>query len=165
MAEALLCFPGHVIATLRNRIESVMRTDASGRQVPMRVGMRPEQREGVEYDWDFAASLLPISHELVVTKSSAPSLADQVLSDAADAGAHLRAWAEDGVPRAPEAAFLHRAYDPEATYASLSELAVDIQRCRAAGMAAVDHAGAPVRLGDLVSFRLSRARAHEHGFR
>ncbi|MER5302179.1 AAA family ATPase [Streptomyces lasiicapitis] len=158
--DAVLSFPGHLIATLRNRVEVVLTTDTAGRTVPTRFGTWAEQRDGLEYDVDFAASLLP-THELIVTKSSAPSLADGDFTDAVDAGAQLRQWAERGVDRAPRAEFLHRAYDGTATYESLSELAREIQVCRAAGMAAVDHRGRPVMLGDLVSYRLSKARSRE----
>jgi hypothetical protein len=156
MLEAVQCFPGHVIGVLRNRLDSVLTTDTAGRTVPTRVSLRAEARDGIEYDVDFAASLLP-THEMVVTKSAAPGLVDAVLTDAAAVGTELRAWADEGIARAPRADMLYRAYDGEATYESLSELAVEVQVCRAAGMAAIDHKGQLTTLGDLVSFRLSRA--------
>ncbi|GAA1110862.1 AAA family ATPase [Streptomyces javensis] len=158
MIEAVQCFPGHVVGILRNRLESVLITDAAGRTVPTRVSMRAEARDGLEYDVDFAASLLP-THELVVTKSAAPTLANEVFTDAVAVGAELRKWADEGIDRAPRVDMLHRAYDGEATYESLSQLALEIQERRAAGMAAVDHKGQLTTLGDLVSFRLSRAYA------
>lgn len=156
MIEAVQCFPGHVIGILRNRLEAVLTTDAAGRTVPVRVSMRAEARDGLEYDVDFAASLLP-THELVVTKSAAPGLADEVLTDAVAVGAELRKWAAEGIDRAPRAEFLHRAYDPGATYESLSQLAQDVQYCRASGMAAVDPRGKATTLGEVISFRLSAA--------
>ncbi|WP_282792942.1 AAA family ATPase [Streptomyces sp. CC224B] len=160
MLEAVMCFPGHVVATLRDKLEVVLRTDAQGRQVPTRVGLRPEMLGGIEYEVDFAASLLP-THELVVTKSSLPAFANEVLDDPAAVGKALRTWAEEGVPRGPRVEFLHRAYDPEATYESLSALIEEVQYCRAAGMAAVDHTGAATTLAEVISFRLSRARKRQ----
>jgi DNA polymerase III delta prime subunit len=160
MLDAIMCFPGHVIATLRDKVEVVLRTDAQGRQVPTRVGLRPEQQGGLEYEVDFAASMLP-THELVVAKSSVPGFANEVLDDAAAVGKALRAWSEDGVPRGPRVDLLHRAYDPEATYASLSALVDEVQHCRAAGMAAIDHKGAATTLADLISFRLPLVRKRE----
>ncbi|MDX3165978.1 AAA family ATPase [Streptomyces scabiei] len=158
MLEAVQCHPGHVIGVLRNRLDAVLTTDAAGRTVPTRVSLRAEARDGIEYDVDFAASLLP-SHELVVTKSAAPALVDGVLTDAVAVGAELRKWADEGIDRAPRVDMLYRAYDGDATYESLSELAREIQECRAAGMAAIDHQGKLTTLADLVSFRLSRAYA------
>jgi hypothetical protein len=97
------------------------------------------------------------THELVVTKSSVASMANEVLDDPAAIGKTLRAWAEQGVPRGPRTDFLHRAYDPEATYESLSALAQEVQYGRASGMAALDHKGDATTLGELISFRLSAA--------
>ncbi|TQE33117.1 AAA family ATPase [Streptomyces ipomoeae] len=160
MLEAVMCCPAHVVATLRDKVEVVLRIDEAGRHIPVRVGTRPEQMSSLEYEVDFAASMLP-THELVVTKSSVAALESEVLDDAAAVGKALRAWAEEGVPRGPRADFLHRAYEPEATYESLSELAQEVQYNRASGMAAVNHAGAATTLGELISFRLSRARKRE----
>ena len=156
MLEAVMCFPGHVVMTLRDKLDVVLRPDASGHLVPTRVSLRPEQISGLEYEVDFAATLLP-THELVVTKSSAPGLANEVLEDASAAGKALAEWAAEGTPRGPRQEFLQRAYDPEATYESLSQLAVEIRYHRSAGMAAIDPNGQPTTLAEVISFRLSRA--------
>ncbi|MFF3731005.1 hypothetical protein ACFYXM_11940 [Streptomyces sp. NPDC002476] len=108
----------------------------------------------LECEVDFAASMRP-THELVVTKPSPP---DEVLDDAAAIGKALRAWSEEGVARGPRADFLHRAYDSEATYESLSALVEKGAHCRAAGMAAIDHTGAATTLAEVISFRLRPAR-------
>ncbi|MCZ0983898.1 AAA family ATPase [Streptomyces diastatochromogenes] len=158
MLEAVQCFPGHVIGVLRNRLDVVLATDSSGRTVPSRVSLRAEQRDGLEYDMDFAASMLP-TRELAVTKSGAPGQAGEIFTDAVAVAAELRKWAEDGVDRAPKAEFLRRAYDGEATYESLSQLALEIQECRAAGMAALDPKNKLTTLGAVVSLRLRAARS------
>ncbi|WP_333745524.1 AAA family ATPase [Streptomyces sp. IBSBF 2950] len=158
--DAVHSFPGHVIGVLRNQLDVVLATDTAGRTVPTRVSMRAEQRDGIEYEVDFCASMLP-TREMVITKSPTPTLRDEVLTDPAAVGAELRKWAEDGVDRAPRAEFLHRAYDPAATYESLSELTLEIEQCRASGMAALNHKNQLTTLGDLVSFRLSRVRRNQ----
>ncbi|MFJ2752766.1 hypothetical protein [Streptomyces sp. NPDC087297] len=158
MLAAVQCHPGHLIGVLRNRLDVVLATDPTGRTVPTRVSLRAEQRDGLEYDFDFAASMLP-SREMLVTKSAAPGLTGEVLTDAGDTGSRLRAWAQEGIDRGPTADLLHRAYDGEATYETLSALAQEVQLRRAGAMAAVDHDGKLTTLGDLVSFRLSRAYA------
>lgn len=156
MIEAVQCFPGHVVAVLRNRLEAVLAADAAGRTVPTRVSLRAEARDGLEYDVDFAASVLS-THEMVVTKSAAPGLADEVLTDAAAVGAELRKWAAEGVDRAPRAEFLRRAYDGDATYEALSQLAQEVRSCRASGMAALDPRGKATTLGEVISYRLAAA--------
>ncbi|MFZ3475231.1 hypothetical protein ACODT3_43005 [Streptomyces sp. 4.24] len=156
MLAAVQCHPGHLIGVLRNRLDVVLATDLAGRTVPTRVSLRAEQRDGLEYDFDFAASMLP-SREMLVTKSAAPGLTGEVLTDASALGTQLRTWAQNGIDRAPTAELLHRAYERGATYEALSELAQEVQLRRAGAMAAVDHEGKLTTLGDLVSFRLSRA--------
>ncbi|MBP5918699.1 AAA family ATPase [Streptomyces sp. LBUM 1486] len=160
MLEAVMCHPGHLIATLRDKVEVVLRTDADGRQVPTRVGLRPEQQASIEYDVDFAATMLP-THELLVSKSSAPGLDGEPLTDPAGVGKTLRAWADEGTPRGPHTGLLHRAYDPNATYASLSQLAQDVQHHRASGMAALDRHGLATTLADVISLRLKAAYKRE----
>ncbi|WP_435245193.1 hypothetical protein [Streptomyces tendae] len=164
MVESVHCFPGHVIGVMRNRLDVVLAADSAGRTLPTRVSLRADQRDGLEYEVDFAASMLP-TREMAVTKSAAPGLAGEVLTDAVAVGAELRKWAEDGVDRAPKADFLRRAYDGEATYESLSQLALEIQECRAAGMAALDPDHKLTTLGAVVSLRLSytRRRAQQAG--
>ncbi|MEU2453840.1 AAA family ATPase [Streptomyces sp. NPDC012765] len=156
MLAAVQCHPGHVIGVLRNRLDVVLATDLAGRTVPTRVSLRAEQRDGLEYDFDFAASMLP-SREMLVTKSAAPGLTGEVLTDASALGTQLRTWAQNGIDRAPTTDLLHRAYERGADYEALSELAQEVQLRRAGAMAAVDHEGKLTTLGDLVSFRLSRA--------
>ncbi|MFC8570776.1 AAA family ATPase [Streptomyces sp. NPDC057245] len=156
--NAVLAFPGHVVATLRNRVEFVLETDAQGRTMPARAAGRMEARDGLEYEVDFTGSMLP-THELWVTKSNAPGLSNELFTDPVEVGKQLRAWAETGVDRAPRVDFLHRAYDGEATYEALSELAREIQACRASKMAALDPSGNPTTLGDVVSYRLAAAYA------
>ncbi|MFD6534889.1 DEAD/DEAH box helicase family protein [Streptomyces goshikiensis] len=156
MLAAVQCHPGHLIGVLRNRLDVVLATDLAGRTVPTRVSLRAEQRDGLEYDFDFAASMLP-SREMLVTKSAAPGLTGEVLTDASAVGTQLRTWAQNGIDRAPTAELLHRAYERGATYEALSELTQEVQLRRAGAMAAVDHEGKLTTLGALVSFRLSRA--------
>lgn len=156
MLAAVQCHPGHVIGVLRNRLDVVLATDLAGRTVPTRVSLRAEQRDGLEYDFDFAASMLP-SHEMLATKSAAPGLTGEILTDAADTGARLLAWSQEGIDCGPTADLLHRAYARGASYEELSELAQEVQLRRAGAMAALDHKDKLTTLGDLVSFRLSRA--------
>ncbi|MFD5878440.1 AAA family ATPase [Streptomyces yangpuensis] len=156
MLEAVQCFPGHVIGVLRNRLDVVLTTDTAGRTVPTRVSLRADGRDGLEYEVDFAASMLP-SREVLVTKSAAPGLVGEIRTDAVAVGAELKKWAEEGIDRAPRADFLRRAYDGQATYESLKELTLEVQACRAEGMAALSPTNRLTTLGTVVSYRLNAA--------
>lgn len=68
LVEAILRSNLHVITTMRSHMEYVLETDARGKQVPKKVGMKPIQRQGMEYEFDVICDL-DIEHLLIVTKS------------------------------------------------------------------------------------------------
>ena len=72
MIEATLRSPAHVIATLRTKIEYVMEEETrDGRKVmvPKKLGMKPIQREGMEYEFDIFGDIEADTHLLKITKS------------------------------------------------------------------------------------------------
>ena len=73
MIEAMLASPAHIIATMRSKTEYVLETDANGKQVPVRKGMAPVQRAGMEYEFDIYMSM-DWSHVGEVTKSRCRSV-------------------------------------------------------------------------------------------
>lgn len=68
MLDAILAYPGHVIITLRVKTEYVLVTNDKGKQEPQRVGMKPIQREGIEYELDLVGDL-NVDNVLTVAKS------------------------------------------------------------------------------------------------
>ncbi|MFF0546914.1 ATP-binding protein [Nocardia thailandica] len=68
MLDAILAYPGHVIITLRVKTEYVLVTNDRGKQEPQRVGMKPIQREGIEYELDLVGDL-NLDNVLTVSKS------------------------------------------------------------------------------------------------
>jgi hypothetical protein len=97
MVAAILAYPGHVVASMRSYTEWVLENGK-----PQRVGMRPEQRKGIEYEFDVAVAM-DIDNRLEVLKSRCPSLSRKVFEKpqgARDIAAPLLAW----LASAPEAA-------------------------------------------------------------
>ena len=89
MVAAILAYPGHVVASMRSYTEWVLE---GGK--PQRVGMRPEQRKGIEYEFDIAVSM-DIDNRLEVLKSRCPGLNRKVIdrpNGARDIAAPLLAW-------------------------------------------------------------------------
>ncbi|MBX9425482.1 ATP-binding protein [Streptomyces lateritius] len=78
MVDALLSYPGHVIATMRSVTEWVLQENARGRREPVMVGMRPEQRKGIEYEFDLVAEM-DVTNRLRFLKSRCPALHQQIL--------------------------------------------------------------------------------------
>jgi hypothetical protein len=107
LVQAILTYPGHVIATMRSKTEWTT-VDNNGRKTPQRVGLAPEQGKGVEYEFDL---LVEISTEHVanVIKDRTGKFQDKLLDKPGeDFGRDLAAWLSDGlpspVPSAPTAA-------------------------------------------------------------
>jgi hypothetical protein len=89
MVAAILDYPGHVVCSMRSYTEWVLN---GGK--PERVGMRPEQRKGIEYEFDLAVAM-DLDNRLEVLKSRCPSLHRAVIdrpNGARDIAAPLLAW-------------------------------------------------------------------------
>jgi hypothetical protein len=89
MVAALLEYPGHVVASMRSYTEWVLN---GGK--PERVGTRPEQRKGIEYEFDLAVAM-DLDNTLEVLKSRCPGLNRKVIqrpNGARDIAAPLLAW-------------------------------------------------------------------------
>lgn len=56
MFDAILSFPGHVIVTMRAKTEYVIE-EINGKKTPRKIGMAPEQRQGVEFEFDVVGDM------------------------------------------------------------------------------------------------------------
>ncbi len=105
--QALLAYPGHLILTLRTKVEYVQE-QVGGRTQIRKVGMAPIQREGIEYEFTVVGDLEADTHRLIVTKSRCSALADKSFDKpGADMARVLLQWLDE----APEPA--QRQSDPE----------------------------------------------------
>ncbi|MGX1667945.1 ATP-binding protein, partial [Streptomyces sp. NPDC055366] len=123
MVDALLAYPGHVIATMRAHTEWVLQKNERGKTEPIAMGMRAEQRRGVEYEFDVVASM-DRDNVLTVLKSRCPKFTRAVIRepDGMALAADLLAWLQDGAPAADPADFINRATAEDATYEGLLAL-------------------------------------------
>lgn len=104
MIEAMLAFPGHVIATLRQKTEWVIEEDHRGKKVPKKIGLKAIQRDGLEYEFTIVGDMNH-ENELIVSKSRCKSLAGAVIRKPGDEfGRQILAWLEDGESSGPSAA-------------------------------------------------------------
>jgi hypothetical protein len=89
MVAAILDYPGHVVCSMRSYTEWVLENGK-----PVRVGMRPEQRKGIEYEFDVAVAM-DLDNTLEVLKSRCPELNRAVIkrpNGARDIAVPLLAW-------------------------------------------------------------------------
>jgi hypothetical protein len=78
MVDAILNYPGHVIVTMRSKMEYVQDKDSNGKTSIRKVGLSPVQRQGIEYEFDLVGDM-DQEHFLIMSKSRAADLADKVL--------------------------------------------------------------------------------------
>ncbi|MEV8063977.1 AAA family ATPase [Streptomyces antimycoticus] len=150
VTAALSAYPGHVILTLNSRTDAVIDTDAHGRQYALRLSLRPEQRSDLDYDLDAVGTLGPVA-TVRFGKSRIPPLTGQVIEQPGeDLGRTIAQWASEGVPNWPQASFIERARDPEATFDSLGQLRAEALASRAGTMAVLDLHGEPTTLDTLI---------------
>ena len=98
LVQAILRFPGHVLATMRSKTEWTTVDDGKGRKSPQRVGLAPEQGKGVEYEFDI---LVEISTEHIghVIKDRSGRFQDKLVEKPDEKfGRELAAWLADGEP-------------------------------------------------------------------
>lgn len=103
MLDAIIHAPCHVIVTMRSKMEYLLVEEVkNGKKisVPTKVGMAPEQRSGVEYEFTVVADM-DLEHRLVVSKSRCDLIADLVVPKGrSHEPAHtFAAWLGTGVTR------------------------------------------------------------------
>jgi len=97
LVDALLSYPGHVIATMRSKTEWTQeKDDRTGKVKPVRVGLAPEQGKGIEYEFDLLVEL-SVEHVARVLKDRTGKFQDQLIDKPGeDLGAALAEWLSDG---------------------------------------------------------------------
>lgn len=88
----------HMIVTIRSDTAYVIE-ERSGKHVPVKIGMKPIQRKGVEYKFDAVVDL-DMDLNATVGKTRCPGLSRQVFQEAGenDLGKIFYEWLTDGAP-------------------------------------------------------------------
>lgn len=100
MVDAILQSRLHVIVTLRVKTEYVIEKDErTGKSTPRKVGLKPIQRDGIEYEFDLVGDIDQFEHQLVISKSRCEALSDKVVRHPGEElGKQIAAWLSDGAP-------------------------------------------------------------------
>lgn len=150
MIDALVSYPGHVIVTMRSKTDYVIEEDSRGKKVPRKVGLKPEQREGIEYEFDVVGDM---DHEntLVITKSRARSIANRVIQKpGAEFAEEIKAWLGTGAPVADANFYRDQAVKPNATREDLLAILDEVQKRGLAHAAVMDDTGETTTLENLI---------------
>jgi hypothetical protein len=101
--EAILNFPGHIIATMRSSTEWVIGSNKDGKSVPEKVGLKPEQGKGIEFEFDLLLEL-DQKHQATVTKDRTGRFQDETIDKPGEAfGVTLYEWLSSGAAPVPPA--------------------------------------------------------------
>lgn len=98
--QAMIGSPAHIIACLRGKDQYVLETNEKGKQVPRKVGMGAQQREGLEYECT-VAFLLDQSHIANATKDNTRLFDGRWEQLTEEDGRRLAAWADQGTAPQP----------------------------------------------------------------
>lgn len=150
MLAALMAYPGHVVVTMRVKTAYVVEANERGKHEPRKVGLKPEQREGIDYEFSIVGEL-DRDHVLTVTKSTCEELADERIPrpDRTVAETILR-WCGTGEPVPTALDIRDSVLLPTATLDELRELRELAKRHRLLGAAVIDEHGDDGTLKDLI---------------
>lgn len=94
--DALLNYPGHIIATMRSKTEWTFQVGQDGRKTPLRIGLAPEEGKGIEYEFDLLIEITP-DHVARVLKDRTGKFQDKLIDlPGEEFGASVAAWLQEG---------------------------------------------------------------------
>jgi hypothetical protein len=150
LMDGLLAYPGHVICTMRVKTAYEVGRGADGKLAPRKVGMKPEQRDGVEYEFSIVGEM-DAEHTMTVTKTTCPDLTDAVIPHPGAALAErILAWIDGGEKLPDCREYRDRALHPNTTHAELKAMYREVKRRNLLGAPIVDDHGDETTLGQLL---------------
>ncbi|AGT12177.1 AAA-ATPase [Mycobacterium phage Jabbawokkie] len=150
MIDALVSYPGHVIVTMRSKTEYVIEENERGKKTPRKVGMKPEQRDGIEYEFDVVGDL-DHDNTLTVVKSRIHTLSKAVVPMPGEEFAHqIRDWLSDGA-RVPTVAEYRKQALAASTREELKALYDEVSGHKLTVAPTIDRDGNSTLLGDMIT--------------
>lgn len=104
LVEALLGAQLHVIATLRTKTAYDLVDDGNGKKKPVKIGLAPIQREGVDYEFTTVIDLSIDGHVATATKDRTRLFDGKHFVPSIETGQALVNWLESGVDADAKAA-------------------------------------------------------------
>jgi hypothetical protein len=97
LIESMLSYPGHLVTTMRLKMEHVIEKDpVTGKNVVRKVGLQPVQRDGLEYEFDVVGDL-DQDHNFSVSKTRCSSLDGYAVNKPGEEVIRkLKGWLESG---------------------------------------------------------------------
>jgi hypothetical protein len=151
MIEAILGYPGHVIVTMRTKTAYEITKTDNGKTVPVKIGLQPEQRNGIEYEFDVVADM-DLENNFTVSKSRCPELSGRVVNrPGPEVGEMLLAWLSDGEAGRTPNDYRDLAVSRATGYDAMGALYKTVKADGKLGAVVMDDAGRMVTLHDLIT--------------
>jgi len=98
LVDAMLQSPAHIIACMRSKTEYALQTDERGKQKPVKIGLAPVFRDGIEYEFTCCLDISVDGHVATATKDRT-GLFDNYHIISVDTGKRLSAWLNGAQPQ------------------------------------------------------------------
>ncbi|MFW6179741.1 MAG: ATP-binding protein [Desulfohalobiaceae bacterium] len=102
LVEAMLQSSCHIIATMRSKTAYDFQKDDKGQLKPVKIGLAPVQRDGMEYEFTVVMDLENEKHMASSTKDRTSLFDGQYFVPSQETGQTLRQWLESGSAPAQE---------------------------------------------------------------
>lgn len=89
--EAIVQADVHIIATMRSKQDYILQENQKGKQAPIKVGMAPVQRDGMEYEFTLTLDL-SMNHSATVSKDRTSLFDGKVFVPTVETGKQLVDW-------------------------------------------------------------------------
>ena len=98
--DTMLASPAHIVATVRSKVEWVIEENEKGKKAPRKVGMAPDQRKDLEYEFTLVLSLSR-EHIAAASKDRTSLFDDRLEIPSEKMGEELAAWLGSAAPESP----------------------------------------------------------------
>lgn len=97
LIDTILQSTAHVIVTARSKVAYETQQDDRGKSAPVKIGLAPVFREGLDYEMTVCLELAIDKHIATPSKDRTGLFDGRYLVPSVETGRQLRAWLEDGV--------------------------------------------------------------------
>ncbi|MDJ0347215.1 AAA family ATPase [Streptomyces sp. H10-C2] len=156
--EAIFGYPGHLLATARNKLDYVVEGAEDGHKARRIIGLAPVTLDDLEYQFDIVGTMDP-AHTLVVSKAPNADLSQAVEPRPGPAfAARVKEWLDQGQPLEPAHDLATEALVPSLTFDELGHLMNRVRARQAEGYPLLLSDGTAMLLGSYITRRGSDLR-------
>lgn len=101
LIDAMLQSSSHIIGTMRTKTHYGTETDDRGKTVPVKLGLAPVQREGMDYEFTIVFDISQDKHIATCSKDRTSMFDNQQFVPTIETGKQIKDWLEGGADQHP----------------------------------------------------------------